>query len=100
MDDYEVPQDFATLLSRHRTLLLELEQRRETAQGSLLLEELELEERLVCDRIIAWQPANRHEALQKLTHLAGYILATATPLDAATVCRSVERFFSSRGSVS
>ncbi|MBP1844386.1 aminoglycoside N3'-acetyltransferase [Rhizobium petrolearium] len=100
MDDYEVPQDLTTLLSRHRTLLLELRRRGETVRVHSFFDELELEERLVCNQIIAWQPADRREALQKLTHLAGYVLATGIPLDAATICHSVEPFFSPPGSVS
>jgi hypothetical protein len=96
MDDSNDLENLTALISRHRTVLLALKVQRGPAQDSRIAAELRYTERKVRDRIVSWQPLDEREAHQKLLHLASYILATGTHLDAVeieAICRSVERFF-------
>ncbi len=95
MDDRNV-LELTALISRHRTLLLALKGQRSPVRDNPFAAQLGSAEREVRDRIVSWQPLDEHEAHLKLEHLASYILATGTHLDAVemkAICRSVEGFF-------
>lgn len=96
MDDSNVLENLTALISRHRTLLLALKRQRSSARDNPFVAQLRNAERDVRNRIVSWQPLDEQEARLKLEHLASYILATGTHLDAVeikAICRSVEGFF-------
>ncbi|WP_134100304.1 hypothetical protein [Neorhizobium sp. R1-B] len=96
MDDSNVLDNLTTLIALHRRLLLALKGQRNPARDNPFAAQLRNAERDVRSRIVSWQPLDEHEAHLKLEHLASYILATGTHLDAVeikAICRSVARFF-------